>query len=252
MTAAPRKRVYTRDRMLAWLDSLETGSSAGHVTVSLKAGATPEDIKGHLKHLPARPEAIGTCEYHAEKSHSGAIAVFGPEEQGFLIQPPFPVTESCITPEIDVKTLRDMLSHDYLVGFILVRLGAFAVGMAKGDKLVTSKVGTGNVHGRHRQGGSSAHRFERHRDKQIEYFITRLCRRAREQLEPYLKQLDYLVFGGSKEAIETARKQCDFIARLKTPRLPPQLDIPDPRQPVLKTVVRDIWSSTVYEFREDD
>jgi len=249
MSSAPVKRVYTRERMLAWLESLEQDSGA-HVTVSLKAGAAPEEIKGHLKHVPAHEEAIGHCEYHAGKGKTGSFVVWGPEH-GFLVQPPFPVTQSCVKPELDVETLRAMLSQDYLVGFILIRLGAFAVGVAKGEKLLTSKVGTGNVHGRHRQGGSSAHRFERHRDKQIEYFITRLCQYAREHLEPYQRQLDYLVLGGSTVAIETAQKQCGFIASLKTPQLPPQLDIPDPRLPVLKQAVRDAWSSTVYEYRND-
>ena len=249
MASAPVKHVYTRERMLEWLESMEQASGAS-LTVSLKAGATPEEIKNHLKHVPAKGEAIGHCEYHAGKAKQGSFVMWG-EEHGFLVQPPFPVTNSCVTPELDVATLRAMLMQDYLVGFILVRLGAFAVGVAKGEELLTSKVGTGNVHGRHRQGGSSAHRFERHRDKQIEYFITRLCSYAREQLGPYEKKLDYLVLGGSVTALETAQKQCGFIANLKTPQLPPQLDIPDPRLPVLKQAVRDAWSSTVYEFRDD-
>jgi hypothetical protein len=249
MSSAPVKHVYTRERMLAWLESLERASGA-HVTVALKAGATPEEIKSHLKHVPAHEEAIGHCEYHAGKSPSGSFVVWG-QEHGFLVQPPFPVTQSCVTPELDVDTLRTLLGQDFLVAFVLVRLGAFAVGVARGENLLTSKVGTGNVHGRHRQGGSSAHRFERHRDKQIEYFITRLCNYAREQIEPYERQIDYLVLGGSTTAIETAQKQCPFIANLKAPQLAPQLDIPDPRLPVLKQAVRDAWSSTVYEFKND-
>jgi hypothetical protein len=51
------------------------------------------------------------------------------------------------------------------------------------------------VHSRHRQGGSSAHRFERHREKQIESFFTRVCGHAQEHLEPYLKQLDHVIYG---------------------------------------------------------
>jgi peptide subunit release factor 1 (eRF1) len=247
--AAPVKHVYTRERMLKWLVSLEQASGA-RLTVSLKAGASAEEIKNHLKHVPAKNEAIGHCEYHAGKAKTGSFVMWG-QEHGYLVQPPFPVTDSCVTPELDVATLHAMLEQDYLVAFILVRLGAFAVGVARGEKLLTSKVGTGNVHGRHRQGGSSAHRFERHRDKQIEYFVTRLCNYARELIGPYEKKLDYLVYGGSTTAIETAHKQCGFIANLKTPQLPPHLDIPDPRLPVLRTAVRDAWSSTVYEFRED-
>jgi peptide subunit release factor 1 (eRF1) len=249
MNSVPVKHVYTRERMLAWLENLEKASGAS-LTVSLKANASDEEIKNHLKHVPAKGGAIGHCEYHAARTKTGSFIMWG-QEHGFLIEPPFPVNDSCVTPELDVATLRAMLSQDYLVAFILVRLGAFAVGVARGEELLTSKVGTGNVHGRHRQGGSSAHRFERHRDKQIEYFVTRLCEHARAQIEPYERKLDYLVYGGSTVAIETVQKQCGFIAHLKTPLLPPQLDIPDPRLPVLKAAVRDAWSSTVYEFRDD-
>ena len=132
-----------------------------------------------------------------------------------------------------------------------MRLGAYAIGVCMGDKLVTSKVGTGLVHGRHRQGGSSAHRFERHRDKQIEYFLTRAGQRAREQIEPYLKTLDYAVYGGARTTIQIFQKQCGFLGRIRAPLLPPLLDIPEPRQVVLINAVSRIWSSTVIAWRED-
>jgi hypothetical protein len=38
--------------------------------------------------------------------------------------------------------------------------------------------------------------------------------------------------------------------QLKTPVLPPLLDIPDPRQAVLEKAVSRVWSSTVVEFVE--
>ena len=188
MSSTPVKHVYTRERMLEWLAGMEQASGT-ELTVSLKAGSSAEEIKNHLKHVPAKGEAIGHCEYRAGKAKQGSFVMWG-KEQGFLVEPPFPVTESCVTPELEVSTLRAMLSQNYLVAFILVRLGAFAVGVARGEELLSSKVGTGNVHGRHRQGGSSAHRFERHRDKQIEYFITRMCGHAREIIEPYERKLE--------------------------------------------------------------
>ena len=135
---------------------------------------------------------------------------------------------------------------------MLVRLGAYAVGVSRGETFVSSKVGTGNIHSRHKKGGSSAHRFERHRDKQIEYFFTRICQRAREHLEPYEKSLGYLVYGGARTTIRDLNKQCPFLKKLDTPTLPPLLDIPEPRQAVLKTALDRIWSSTVYEWREED
>ena len=132
-----------------------------------------------------------------------------------------------------------------------MRLGAYAIGICDGENLVSSKVGTGLVHGRHRQGGSSAHRFERHRDKQIEYFLTRVCQHAREQLEPQAKALDYVVYGGAWTTILLLQKQCPFLGQFDEPTLPPLLDIPEPRQAVLETAVNRVWSSTVIEWRED-
>ena len=96
---------------------------------------------------------------------------------------------------------------------MLVRLGSYAIGVCRGDKLVSSKVGTGLVHGRHRQGGSSAHRFERHRDKQIESFLIRVCGHVREQLEPYVKSMDYIVYGGARTTILMAQKYCPWLEK---------------------------------------
>jgi peptide subunit release factor 1 (eRF1) len=64
---------------------------------------------------------------------------------------------------IHVAPLLEALAIDRLVGAILVRLGGYAVGVFDGERLVASKVGQRNVHGRHRAGGSSANRFRRRR-----------------------------------------------------------------------------------------
>jgi peptide subunit release factor 1 (eRF1) len=143
-----------------------------------------------------------------------------------------------------------LLRHDYRIALVLVRLGAYAIGICHGERLVTSKVGTGLVHGRHKKGGSSAHRFERHRDKQIEYFLTRVCGRLREQLEPHIQALDFVVYGGARTTIQLLKKQCQFVEKLGKPTLPPLFDIPAPRQSVLETAVSRVWSSTVMEWRE--
>lgn len=250
MTASPGRRVLTRTRMLAWLEELGATSDSNGLTVSLRAGSPTGEIEKHVKELPAHPDTIEHCAHRAGQAKTGTVIIWS-EKHKYLIHPPFPVAESCITADVDVKTLHKMLSHDYLIAFILVRLGSYAVGVSRGETLLTSKVGTGNVHGRHKKGGSSAHRFERHRDKQIEYFMTRLCQRAREYVEPFVKKLDYLVYGGAWTTVTLLQKQCPFIGKLETPQLPPLLNIPEPRQAVLKSAVTAAWSSTVYEFRED-
>ena len=170
----------------------------------------------------------------------------------YLVLPPFPVAEKYIAGGYEVAPLRALLQRDFTVAVVLVRLGAYAVGVCQGEKLVSSKVGTGLVHGRHRQGGSSQHRFERHREKQIEYFLTRVCTHAREHIEPHARSLDYIAYGGAWTTILSLTKQCPFLKQFDDRTLPPLLDIPDPRQPVLESAITRVWSSTVIEWRESE
>jgi len=102
-----------------------------------------------------------------------------------------------------------------------VRLGDYGPGVVKGETLLTSKVGQRVVHARHRQGGSSSHRFERHREKQMETFFTRVCGHVREQLEPFARQLDYIIYGGTRETILDFRKTMSFFAPIRRENIGP-------------------------------
>jgi peptide subunit release factor 1 (eRF1) len=203
-----------------------------------------------IREIPAEPTTIEKLSEIVTASPNGA-AIFWSDETKCLVVPPFPVAEKVLLPSLDVAPLRSQLAKDYHIGVVLVRLGSYSAGVCRGDKLVTSKVGTGLVHGRHRQGGSSSNRFERHRDKQIEQFLIRVCGHVREQLEPYERIMDYIVYGGAKKTILMAQKYCPFLMKLDKPVLPPLLDILDPRHAVLESAVVRLWSSTVYEWRED-
>ena len=168
-----------------------------------------------------------------------------------LVSPPFPLTEKAIFPGYKVEPLRSMLKTDYKIALILIRLGAYAVGICEGEKIITSKVGTALVHGRHKKGGSSQQRFRRHREKQIESFLNRVCGHIQERFEPVARTIDYLVYGGARTTILELQKQCPFLRQFDSCNLPPLLDIPDPRQAVLETSVNRVWSSKVIEWRED-
>ena len=63
----------------------------------------------------------------------------------------------------------DLVAHaaqDRRVGVLLVRLGGYAAGVFEGTTLVSSKVGSRQVHGRSAAGGQSQQRFARRRDGQ--------------------------------------------------------------------------------------
>jgi hypothetical protein len=234
---------------LDFLDRLATAPGDDALTLYLPPHLSPTELENSIKEVSESPDLIAKLSDIAVRSKTGTI-IFWSTQQKLLVIPPFPISEKLLIDSVSVEHLHKLLSHDYLIALVLIRLGSYDIGVYQGEKRLGSKVGTGLVHGRHRQGGSSAHRFERHRDKQIEYFLTRVCQHAREQIEPYVKSLDYIIYGGARTTILLLQKQCPLLGKLNTPALPPLLDIPEPRQAVLETAISRVWSSTVSEWQE--
>jgi hypothetical protein len=244
-----KRRLLNRSKTLDYLKEL-AGAGAKAAAFCLPASLSPDEAQG-VCNLGDIPENIHAHFIKLAAGSRTGCYVFWSAGQKCLIVPAFPTEAKQIVRDLDLAQIRARLEKELVIAVVLVRLGSYAIGVSRGETLLTSKVGTGLVHGRHRQGGSSAHRFERHRDKQIETFMTRVCRHAREQIEPYLKKLDYIVYGGARTTILLVQKYCPLLGKLETPQLPPLLDIPEPRQAVLETALQRAWSSTVYEWREE-
>jgi hypothetical protein len=166
-----------------------------------------------------------------------------------LFFPPFPIGEDAVYQGVETEPLSSMLGRDHVIVIILVRLGAYAVGLTQGERLVASKVGTGLVHSRHRQGGSSAQRFRRRRVHQIDEFLSRVCERIQQHVGEDLKRADYIAYGGARTTIELLKKECPVLQSLGERELPPLLDIAEPRQPVLEAATARVWSSRIIEWR---
>lgn len=196
-------------------------------------------------------EALSDITDTVARSRTGAVIFWG-EQRKCLVTPPFPVREGLFSSGYDVELLRALLQQERTVALILVRLGAYAVGVFQGERLVSSKVGTGLVHSRHRQGGSSAHRFERHREKQMEYFFTRACNHVREHLEPRLQQIDYVIYGGERHTLLSFRKQCEFLQKFDDRTLEALLNVREPRQATLQAAIGQVWSSEVVVWDEGE
>jgi hypothetical protein len=244
-----KKRIFDRAAALGFLERLAVSPAVSSRTLYLPPHPTPDTLEAMLKEIPAGSLISKIFAEIANGSPTGAV-ILANSEAKYLIVPPFPILEKILIPSLDITRLRSLLTCEYIIGLVLVRLGSYALGICRGDKLVSSKVGTGLIHGRHRQGGSSSHRFERHRDKQIEQFLIRVGGHVREQLEPYAKAMDYIVYGGARTTILLCQKYCPFLMKLDKPVLPPLLDIPEPRQAVLESAVSRVWSSTIYEWNE--
>ena len=234
--------------MLHRLDELAAAPAPAR-SLYLPPGSSPGEVAQILSdELAPEPMALSLAE--VAKSATGVVLFWG-EQHKYLVRPPFPIGQRYSASGYDVEPLRALLRRDFIIAVILVRLGAYAIGVFQGEKLVSSKVGTGNIHQRHRQGGSSARRFERHRDKQIEYFFSRICTHAQEHLAPVAKELDYVVYGGTRFTVLSLRKQCLFLQHFDQRTLGRLLNVRQPRQATLAAAIEAVWSSEITQWREE-
>jgi len=245
-----RRFFLSRVKMLGFLNELEATTGIAE-SLYIPSGLPSPEVENLLEKVLA-PQAIPQeLAKLAAASKTGAV-IFGSHLRTHLIVPPFPIMAEYFAQDYVVEPLRSLLKRDFRIALILMRLGAYAIGLSEGESLVTSKVGTGLVHGRHKKGGSSQQRFGRHREKQIEYFLNRVCGHIGGHLEPHASTLDFVVYGGAPTTITLLRKRCSFLARFDNVILPSLLDIPEPRQVVLQKAIRRVWASSVIEWRDDE
>ena len=131
----------------------------------------------------------------------------------------------------------DLVAHaarDRRVGVLLVRLGGHACGVVEGTRLVASKVGSRQVHGRSAAGGQSQQRFARRREGQVRVALQAAADNAFRVLVPAAPTLEAVVVGGERTAVDAvlADRRLGALLPLLTGRL---LDVTDPRLRVLQT-----------------
>ena len=162
--------------------------------------------------------------------------------------PPFPpLTVLGERTGFDPGPLLDHVTRDRVVGVLLVRLGGHAAAVFSGRRLVASKVGSRQVHGRHRAGGSSQKRFARRREGQARVALEAAADVAARVLLEHRRDLEALVLGGDRRALAEV---------LEDPRLRPLtplaservLDVPDPRLAVLQKTP-DLFRATIVRPR---
>lgn len=237
----------SRRKTLRLLDELEKGGGTGR-TLYLPPGMTAAEITERLKELPSPIPELDTG--HLSRAATGSVIFWG-ETACYLIRPPFPIREELSAAGCQTAPLRLLLEKEYTVALILVRLGAYGVGLFRGEKLLASKVGTGLVHARHKKGGSSSGRFARHREKQAETFFSRVCAHLRDKIEPDLAGLDFVIYGGEKHTVSSFRKQCSFTGQLDGRTLDYLLNVREPKQASLEAAIGDAWSSRVNRWVAD-
>ncbi|WP_281895746.1 acVLRF1 family peptidyl-tRNA hydrolase [Phytohabitans aurantiacus] len=141
-----------------------------------------------------------------------------------------------VADDVELAAFLAAVEAPRRIGLLLARAGSMAVGVADGDKLVSSKVETRYVQGRTAAGGWSQQRYARRRANQAKASANEAADLAVRLLLPEAASLAALVCGGDRRTIDTI---------LSDPRLAPlipiradrHLAVADPRHAVLVEAV---------------
>ena len=188
----------------------------------------PERLAAWLARWAQEHDAIRT------ETRPGRVTFTGADGATVIAEPPFPPLAS--HPPLERFAPEPLLEHarrDRVVGVLLVRLGGYAAGVFNGTRLVDSKVGARNVHGRSSAGGQSQKRYERRRDGQSRQAHDAAAEAGAGVLLNHFEDLDAVVLGGDKFALSAVLEDPRLrkLAHLTTERV---LDVPDPRLAVLR------------------
>jgi peptide subunit release factor 1 (eRF1) len=234
--------------MLGFLDEIEQTPDSGAISIYIPAGFAAAEIDDLLSEggVPSVPDELNRL---ASSSENGGVLFYG-DTRKCLVLPPFPLSERTAFNGYVAEPFRWLLTNDFMIALVLVHLGSYAVGVCQGEKFISSKVGTGLVHGRHKKGGSSQQRFQRRRQNQAREFLDQVCCHAREQLEPQAHLVNYIVYGGPRQTVLLLQKRCSFLRSFED-RVLPLLEVPSLGQRVLETVIGRIWSSCIIDWQEE-
>jgi hypothetical protein len=149
-----------------------------------------------------------------------------------------------------LPALVDHVQRPRTVALMLVRRGGFAMGVAHGDALEASKVGSRHVQGKTKAGGWSQQRYARRRAAQADTAFAAAADAAVGVLLPRVPDLEGLVTGGDRAAVSSVLSD----RRLRTLADLPQgpfLAVPDPRRRVLEDAVRRSRAVRIEVFDPD-
>jgi hypothetical protein len=156
------------------------------------------------------------------------------------IDVPYGPLEGVRAQEHEGLAVEPLLAHVLRprhIGLMLVRLGGHSIGIAHDGRILASTTDSRLVHGRNKAGGWSQQRFARRREGQARQALHAAAQDAARLLLPHADQLDAVVLGGDRQALEVLRAD-SRLARLFAMAQPRVLDVPEPRSAVLAAAAR--------------
>lgn len=188
----------------------------------------PERLAGWFARFADRHDGIAT-------TRTTPSQVLVTAHDGTTAEVTTPFEDFAPTNEAEGLDITPLLSHatkSRRLGLLLVRLGGHSIGVALDGEVLVSTTDNRQVHGRNKAGGWSQQRFARRRQGQARVALQAAADDAARVLLPRLDELDAVVLGGDKQALDalrTDRRLTPVFARAST-RI---LDVPEPRRSVL-------------------
>ena len=136
-----------------------------------------------------------------------------------------------------VAPLVEHVNRTRRIGLVLVRKGAHSVGISRGPAVERSSTDRHLVHGRTKAGGWSQQRYARRRAGEARRALDAAADAVARVLLPHREELDAVVLGGDRQALEALRSD-SRIGGLLAAAEPRVLDVPEPRRAVLDEAAR--------------
>lgn len=188
----------------------------------------PERLPGWFERFAERNGGVESTRIEARR-----VVVTAADGTTAAVDVPFgPLTAVGESPGLAVGPLIEHVRTPRRIALLLVRLGGHSVGIASGATVLVSRTDRRLVHGRNSAGGWSQQRFARRRAGQARQALQAAARDAAEVLGSRLSEVDAVVLGGDRRALDELRadgRLTTLFARAE-PRI---LDIAEPRRSVL-------------------
>lgn len=241
-------------RLLRLLDELEREADGQNGQNWETAYLTPQSLarrEADTRPRRAAPDADAlSAVLDAIGASDTGVAAFLPRGaaggRAVAVCPPFPLQTDGRFGGVNAGPLRRLLRGEPVVGVVLLRLGRYAVGVLRGERLIASKTAGRYVKNRHRAGGQSQRRFERSRERLVRELYDKTCEVAREVFAPYSGDIAHILLGGEAATLNGFMRRCPLLSREWGGKiLERRLAIDRPDQKTLNGIGFEVWKSRV-------
>ncbi|MBE8516501.1 hypothetical protein ILP97_03050 [Amycolatopsis sp. H6(2020)] len=197
----------------------------------------PREAAGGGRTVEVPPERLDGFFARFAERHGGIVATSGTGDE-LRVTAADGTTATAAVPfgSLEEPSVEALVAHVLLprrIALLLVRRGGHSVGIARGGRIEVSRTDRHLVQGRSAAGGWSQQRFARRRAGQARHALQDAAKDAFEVLVPRLSEVDAVVLGGDRRALDELRED-RRLALLLSRAEPRVLDVGEPSRAVLE------------------